>query len=132
MSKIEKVVLIPHSNRPDTHKKSAIRVRQAIIDDLTDTNTTQPAHTISLASIVNNTLISLAGQVVTWLSTLTLMISYGRFLGDAKFGELFLALTFVMLMGTPIDSGYDNQITRGVAEEPDKVVSYLSNILVIK
>lgn len=85
-----------------------------------------------LRRIVNNTLISLLGQMVTWTSTLLLMIAYGRFLGDVKFGELFLAITFVSLVGLPVEYGFNQQLTRDVAEDPDKAHAYLWNTLLIK
>ena len=85
-----------------------------------------------LRGVVSSTVISLLGQAITWTSTLLLTIAYGRFLGDVKFGELFFALTFVLLIGTPLVSGYDQQTTRAVAQEPDKAMRYFSNILLIK
>lgn len=87
---------------------------------------------ISMKRIVNNTVISLTGQAVTWGSTLLLTIAYGRFLGDFKFGELYFAITFVLLVGFPIEFGFNQQLTRDVAQEPDKALRYLSNTLVIK
>jgi O-antigen/teichoic acid export membrane protein len=85
-----------------------------------------------LRRIVNNTLISLLGQIVTWTSTLILIIAYGRFLGDVKFGELFLAITFVSLLGIPVEYGFNQQLTRDVAENPEKAQAYLWNALLIK
>lgn len=85
-----------------------------------------------LRRIVNNTVISLIGQVVTWTSTLLLTIAYGRFLGDVKFGELYFALSFVLLIGFPIEFGFNQQLARDVAQEPDKALRYLSNTLLIK
>jgi O-antigen/teichoic acid export membrane protein len=85
-----------------------------------------------LRKVVNNTIISLAGQAVTWMSTLLLTIAYGRFLGDVKFGELYFAITFVLLIGFPVEVGFNQQITRDVAQEPGKALRYLSNILLIK
>ncbi|HZU01476.1 MAG TPA: oligosaccharide flippase family protein, partial [Ktedonobacteraceae bacterium] len=85
-----------------------------------------------LRRVVSNTVISLLGQGVTWISTLLLTMAYGRFLGDVKFGELYFATTFVLLMGIPIQSGYDQQTTRGVAQEPDQALRYSSNIFLIK
>jgi O-antigen/teichoic acid export membrane protein len=82
--------------------------------------------------VVNNTLISLFGQVVTWSSTLLLTIAYGRYLGDIKFGELFLAITFVSLVGIPVEQGFNQQLTRDVAENPEKAQEYLWNTLLIK
>src|SRR5436305_8052407 len=85
-----------------------------------------------LRRVVGNTLISLVGQAITWTSTLLLTIAYGRFLGDVKFGELYFALTFVMLIGFPIEAGFNQQITRNVAQAPDKALRYLSNTLLLK
>src|SRR5260370_39526482 len=85
-----------------------------------------------LRRVVNNTIISLAGQAVTWTSTLLLTIAYGRFLSDIKFGELYFAITFVMLIGFPLEFGFNQQITRDVAQKPDRALSYLCNTLFIK
>ncbi len=90
------------------------------------------AGTSKLRRVVSNTVISLVGQTVTWSSTLILTIAYGRFLGDAKFGELYFALTFVMLVGFPVESGFNQQLTRDIAQQPEKALTYLSNTLVIK
>lgn len=85
-----------------------------------------------LRRVVGNTLISLFGQFVTWTSTLLLTIAYGRFLGDVKFGELYFAITFVSLLGIPIEVGFNQQLTRDVAEDPEKAHVYLWNTLLIK
>jgi|GEM_PF-1841030 O-antigen/teichoic acid export membrane protein len=85
-----------------------------------------------LRKIIGNTVISLLGQGVTWTSTLILTIAYGRFLGDIKFGELYFAITFVALIGFPIEFGFNQQLTRDVAQEPSRALRYLSNILCIK
>lgn len=85
-----------------------------------------------LRRVVGNTLISLFGQLVTWTSTLLLTIAYGRFLGDVKFGELYFAITFVSLLGIPVEVGFNQQLTRDVAEDPEKAHAYLWNTLLIK
>jgi O-antigen/teichoic acid export membrane protein len=85
-----------------------------------------------LRRVVGNTIISLLGQGVTWTSTLLLTIAYGRFLGDVRFGELYFAITFVALIGFPIESGFNQQLTREVAQEPARALRYLANILFIK
>jgi O-antigen/teichoic acid export membrane protein len=85
-----------------------------------------------LRRIVNNTLISLLGQFVTWTSTLVLTIAYGRFLGDVKFGVLYFAISFVALVGFPVELGFNQQLTRDVAEDPEKSHTYLWNTLLIK
>ncbi|MEO7020964.1 MAG: flippase [Ktedonobacteraceae bacterium] len=85
-----------------------------------------------LRKIINNTLISLVGQLVTWTSTLGLTIAYGRFLGDVKFGELYFATMFVGLIGFPVEFGFNQQLTRDVATDPEKAHAYLWNTLLIK
>lgn len=85
-----------------------------------------------LRKVIGNTVISLLGQGVTWTSTLLLTIAYGRFLGDVKFGELYFAITFVALIGFPIEFGFNQQLTRDVAQEPSRALRYFSNILCIK
>lgn len=87
---------------------------------------------VSVKRIVNNTVISFVGQLVTWASTFLLLVAYGRFLGDVRFGELYLAITFVGLVGFPIESGFSQQVTREVAQDTGKALSYLSNTLLIK
>ncbi len=86
----------------------------------------------ALRRIVGNTVISLLGQVVTWSSTLLLTIGYGRFLGDFKFGELYFAITFVALIGFPLEFGFNQQLTRGVAQKPEQALHYLTNTLLLK
>src|SRR6266487_1058653 len=85
-----------------------------------------------LRRVVSNTVISLTGQAVTWTSTLLLTIAYGRFLGDVKFGELYFAVSFVLLFGVPLEFGFNQQLTRDVAQEPARAARYLSNTLLIK
>jgi O-antigen/teichoic acid export membrane protein len=87
---------------------------------------------VSVKRIVNNTAISLVGQVVTWSTTLLLLAAYGRFLGDVRLGELYLAITFVGLVGFPVEVGFSQQLTRDVAQDTGKAKSYLSNALLIK
>ena len=85
-----------------------------------------------LRRVVNNTVISLLGQAITWTSTLLLTIAYGRFLGVVRFGELYFAITFVLLIGFPLEFGFNQQLTRDVAQDPNKALRYFSNTLLIK
>ncbi|MBV9690286.1 MAG: flippase [Ktedonobacteraceae bacterium] len=91
-----------------------------------------PAIHVVVRQVVSNTLTSLVGQVVTSAATLLLTLVYGYFLGDVKFGELYTATTLVLLIGIPIERGFNQQITREVAQRPGEVLLYLSNTLVIK
>src|SRR5262249_31760181 len=85
-----------------------------------------------LRRVVGNTAVSLIGQLITWTATLLLTVAYGRFLGDFKFGELYFAITFVLLIGIPIERGFNQQITREVVQQPKVALRYLSNTLLIK
>ncbi len=126
-SRLRKTLLLPLSEgRRNSRKKSVSS------DQFQNVQNVQPARTVSLSRVVNNTIISLIGQAITWTSTLLLTIAYGSFLGDVKLGELYFALTFVLLIGFPIEFGFNQQIARDVAQEPTKALRYLSNILLIK
>lgn len=85
-----------------------------------------------LRRIISNTVISLIGQAISWLSTILLSFAYGHFLGASKFGELYFAITFVAIIGVVVDSGYGNQTIRDVVQEPTLAARYFSNILLIK
>ena len=110
------------------------RIRKVTLLRLEHQQITQKMHItrINMERIVNNTAISLVGQLVTWISTFFLTVAYGRFLGDFKFGELYFATTFVLLFGIPVERGFGPQITREVAQDTSKALRYLSNTLLIK
>lgn len=92
----------------------------------------ETAHAGVLRRVVGNTAISLVGQGVTWTSTLLLTMAYGRYLGDARFGELYFAITFVMLVGFPLEFGFNQQLTRDLAQAPERAARYLANTLALK
>jgi O-antigen/teichoic acid export membrane protein len=87
-----------------------------------------------LRRLLSNATISLLGQIVTWSSTLALTLAYGRYLGDAQFGEFTFVTTLILLLGLPIgqNSGYNIQITRHLAQHPDEGSRILSNVVSIK
>lgn len=85
-----------------------------------------------LRRVINNTAISFFGQGVTWLSSFLLTVAYGRFLGDVKFGELYLAFGLVALVGFPVEFSFNQQLTRDVAQAPDKAPRYLASTFLIK
>lgn len=125
-SRLRKVLLLPLSKGGNNRKKTVLS------GQFQTDQKVQATRTVSLSRVVNNTVISLIGQAVTWTSTLLLTIAYGIFLGDVKLGELYFALTFVLLIGFPIEFGFNQQIARDVAQEPAKALRYLSNIILIK
>jgi O-antigen/teichoic acid export membrane protein len=85
-----------------------------------------------LRRVVGNIVISLFGQAITWISTILLTVAYGRFLGDTKLGEFFFAITFVSLIGFPIEFGFNQQLTRDAAEQPEEASRKLLNTLALK
>jgi O-antigen/teichoic acid export membrane protein len=85
-----------------------------------------------LRRLIGNTVISLLGQGVTWASTLILTGAYGRYLGATLVGELNTALTVVMLIGFPLEFGFNQQLTRDVAQDHNKAMRYLSTTLLLK
>jgi O-antigen/teichoic acid export membrane protein len=87
---------------------------------------------ITLRRVLGNTTISFIGQVITWVSTLTLTIAYGRFLGGDTFGELVFVLSFVALVGFPIEFGFNQQIVRDVAQDPSRALRYPLNVVLLK
>src|SRR5258708_151218 len=85
-----------------------------------------------LRKAINNIAISLLGQGITWISTILLTAAYGRFLGGTRFGELYFAITFVALIGFPLEFGFNQQLIRDVALEPEQARRYLTNTLLLK
>lgn len=85
-----------------------------------------------LRRIISNIAVSFLGQAITWISTLLLTVAYGRFLGDTRFGELYFAITFVSLVGFPIEFGFNQQLTRDVAQKPEQALRYLGSTLALK
>src|SRR5260370_35734371 len=85
-----------------------------------------------LRRVISNVVISLLGQAITWFSTILLTAAYGRFLGDTKFCELYFAITFVALIGFPIAFGFNQQLTRDVAQRPEQALRYLTNTPILK
>ncbi len=85
-----------------------------------------------LRRVISNVVISLLGQAITWFSTILLTAAYGRFLGDTRFGELYFAITFVALIGFPIEFGFNQQLTRDVAQQPEQALRYVTNTLILK
>jgi O-antigen/teichoic acid export membrane protein/acetyltransferase-like isoleucine patch superfamily enzyme len=72
------------------------------------------------------------GQAITWASALLLLAAYGRFLGDVKFGELYFALSFVAVIGFPIEFGLNQQLVRDVAKDQERASRLITNALFIK
>jgi O-antigen/teichoic acid export membrane protein/acetyltransferase-like isoleucine patch superfamily enzyme len=110
--------------RPESPEATLPQPRQ----EATSRHTGAPA----LRHIVSNTALSLVGQAITWTSTLLLTVAYGRFLGDVRFGELYFAVSFVALIGFPLEFGFNQQLIRDVAQVPGRALRYCANTLALK
>ena len=108
------------------------KLRKVILIKLDLLQQSQDVPAVVVKRVVNNTLISLVGQIATSAATFLLTLVYGYFLGAAKFGELYAAMALVLLVGIPIECGFNQQITREVAQKPGEALRYLSNTLLIK
>ena len=74
----------------------------------------------------------MTSQVVTWTSDLALTAALGRSLGDAGFGQLYLAISFGMIFNVLVEFGLDQQLVRAVAPRARLASEYLVNSLAIK
>ena len=70
-----------------------------------------------LISIVRNWSVLAVAQVVSSLIGLALMVFVSRNLGDAAFGNLYLALTLTTIVGVLVDFGLSQVVARAVARE---------------
>jgi O-antigen/teichoic acid export membrane protein len=84
-----------------------------------------------LFSILRNWSTLASSQVVSSLIAMALMIAVSRVLGDVEFGRLYLALTFVTIVGVAVDLGVSQVMTREVARERALTRSYLRRAVVV-
>src|SRR5262245_3086140 len=81
---------------------------------------------------IGNMAIMMASQGITWTATILLTSILGRQLGDAGFGDLYLAMTFGLIFSVLVDFGLDQQLVRAVARNRDVAGSYLLHSATIK
>ena len=86
----------------------------------------------TLKRAVGNSAVMLVSQVITWTATLILTDALGRYLGDAGFGDLYLAMSFAVIFGGAVAFGLDQQLVRAVARDRSLASSYLVNSLALK
>lgn len=70
-------------------------------------------------------------QVIVLASTFAFTIAQARYLGPARFGELSLALSFSVVLGSLTDFGLGMQLARTVAKQPHRVGAALGSTLVV-
>lgn len=86
----------------------------------------------TLKRAVNNSAVMLVSQIITWTATLILTAALGRYLGDAGFGDLYLAMSFGVIFGGVVAFGLDQQLVRAVARDRTLASSYFVHSLAVK
>lgn len=86
----------------------------------------------TLKRALGNSSILMVSQLITWTSSLYLTSQLGTYLGDDGFGYLYLAMSFAVVFSIFVDFGLDQQLTRAVARDRDKLSVYLCNSLALK
>lgn len=86
----------------------------------------------TLERAVGNSAVMLVSQLITWTATLLLTAALGRYLGDAGFGNLYLAISFGAIFSVLVEFGLDQQLVRAVARDRSLAGTYLVNSVAIK
>ena len=86
----------------------------------------------TLRRALGNSALMLISQAITWSSTLILTGALGSHLGDAGFGNLYLAMSFAAIAGLLVDFGLNEQLIRAIARDKQLAGSYLINAVSIK
>jgi O-antigen/teichoic acid export membrane protein len=85
-----------------------------------------------LRRALGNSSVLLVSQVVTWSASLVLTGTLGRRLGVAGFGDLYLAMSFIVIFGLFVEFGLDQQVVRAIARDRTAASRYLSAAIVLK
>jgi O-antigen/teichoic acid export membrane protein len=86
----------------------------------------------TLRRALGNSALMLMSQAITWISTLVLTGALGSHLGDAGFGNLYLAMSFAAIAGLLVDFGLNEQLVREIARDRELAGRYLVNAVSIK
>jgi O-antigen/teichoic acid export membrane protein len=78
----------------------------------------------------NLSIVTLA-QVIVLAATFAFTVAQARYLGPARFGELSLALSFSVMLGSLTDFGLGTRLARTVAQQPHRVGPALGSTLVV-
>ncbi len=80
-------------------------------------------------SVVRNTTIQMAQQLVTWASTFILMLFLPRYLGPVEYGRLFLAGSIVGIFLIFIDFDGRTGIAKKISRNPEGASNFLVNAI---
>ncbi len=86
----------------------------------------------TLRRALGNTVVVLSSQVITWGATLVLTAALARSLGAARFGDLYLVMSFTLIFTVLVEFGLDQQFVRAIARDHSLTPNYLSSVLIIK
>jgi O-antigen/teichoic acid export membrane protein len=73
-----------------------------------------------------------AGQLVSWLGAIALLVILPRYLGDANLGKLTFSAALTALFGIVADLGSSMFLTREIARNPSSVRSLTLSVLVTR
>ena len=86
----------------------------------------------TLKRAVGNSSILMVSQLITWSASIILVAALGRHLGDAGFGNLYLAMAFAGIFVVLVEFGLNQQLVRAVARDRSLASTYLVNSVAIK
>lgn len=89
--------------------------------------TTEPA-----TSVVRNATVMMGSQVVTWTSTLILMIFLPRYLGTEAYGRLYLAMSLTMIAQVFVDFGGAYFIAKEIARRREQAPRLLADSIAFR
>jgi O-antigen/teichoic acid export membrane protein len=81
----------------------------------------------TLKRAVGNSSILMVSQLITWSASIILVAALGRHLGDAGFGNLYLAMAFAGIFVVLVEFGLNQQLVRAVARDRSLASTYLVN-----
>ena len=67
-------------------------------------------------------LLLVVSQAITWTATLVVTAALGWYLGAARFGDLYLAISLGTIFSVLVEFGLNQQIVRAVARDADVVL----------
>lgn len=82
--------------------------------------------------VVRNSTFMIVAQAITWISSLVLIGTLGRALGDDGFGDLYLAIAFGTIAYVLVEFGIGPQLEREIARDHRLAGPHLANAIIIK
>lgn len=83
------------------------------------------------STMISNMFALVLAQLATWLSSLIMLIIVPRYLGDAQFGQLSFAYSFVAIFGLFSSLGFGPLIVKVTARDGTLMPKYVLNALVM-